>query len=430
MTRAATNVVIIYADDLGWGDLGCFGSTEVETPHLDALAAGGVTATRWYVNSPVCSPSRASLLTGRHPAHAGVESILGAERSVVGLPEQETLASVVQSAGLRTGIFGKWHLGVEHGSGPLRRGFDEHQGFRAGCVDYYSHIMYWGLKYPIHDLWRGEEEIWRNGEYLTDVITDWACDFIARGDGPFLCYVPYNAPHYPMHAPQEQMDRFAHLPWEKQVMAAMIASLDDGVGRIVSTLKQTGQYDDTIIIFSSDNGPSAEERNWLDGEEVAYSGGSTGGLRGHKGSLYEGGIRVPTIWSWRNGLPQGAVCDQPAQMIDVLPTVLDALGQPGDPVDVDGVSMLGVLRGDTAAPDRDLCWEYEGQSVVRRGSWKMIKDVREKLGAPAQPGTQLFDLAADPQEQHPVAGPEPIRRELEAALSQWQHQVDRYHWAL
>ena len=165
------NIVIIYTDDLGWGDLGCYGSPDIRTPHLDALAARGVRMTDWYSNSPVCSPSRAALLTGRHPAHAGVESILGAQRDTHGLPPQSTLASALSAAGWRTAVFGKWHLGVEAGSAPLRFGFDHHFGFRAGCVDYYSHIMYWGVRNPLHDLWSDDDEVWHNGDYLTDLIT-------------------------------------------------------------------------------------------------------------------------------------------------------------------------------------------------------------------------------------------------------------------
>lgn len=427
-SATARNVIVIYADDLGWGDLGCYGSTDIATPHLDALAASGVRMTQWYSNSPVCSPSRASLMTGRHPAHAGIETILSAERSVVGLPDQATIASQLGAAGRRSGIFGKWHLGVEHGSAPLERGFSEYKGFRAGCVDYYSHIMYWGLRYPIHDLWDGNQEIWRNGEYLTEVITDWACEFIGRDEGPFFCYVPYNAPHYPMHAPEEYMRRFAHLPWEKQVMAAMISCMDDGIGRIVQTLKDTGHYEDTIILFSSDNGPSAEERNWLNGEEIAYPGGSTGGLRGHKGSVYEGGIRVPAIWSWPAGLPADVECAGPAQMIDVLPTLLEAVGAP--PAEqIDGESILPLLRGEGTAPERALCWEYTGQLAVRRGDWKLVTDAREKLGAPVQPGSQLFNLADDPREQHPLPPSSSAGKTLATDLEQWQRSLTAWRTA-
>lgn len=420
------NVVIIYADDLGWGDLGCYGSDEIRTPHLDDLARRGVRLTQWYANSPVCSPSRAALLTGRHPAHAGIEAILGARRDVVGLAPQETLATLLGAAGYRTAIFGKWHLGVEHASAPRRHGFQQHRGFRAGCVDYYSHIMYWGVVNPLHDLWEGDDEIWHNGEYLTELITDWAVDFVSRTDEPFLCYVPYNAPHYPMHAPQAYMDRFDHLPWERQVMAAMIACLDDGVGRIVEALRAHGRLDDTIIVFSSDNGPSAEERNWLDGEEIAYAGGSTGGLRGHKGSVFEGGIRVPGIWSWPAGLPAGVVEDVPAQMVDVVPTILDALDMEA-PADLDGESLVAVLRGETDPVERPLTWEYVGQLAVRCGDWKLVTDPIAKLGVPPASGDLLFNLADDPAETTDLLDQQPDQAaRLRAVRDAWRTQLDTW----
>ncbi|GAA1596058.1 MULTISPECIES: sulfatase family protein [Kribbella] len=425
MTRP--NIVIVYTDDLGWGDLGCYGSPEIRTPHIDALADRGVRMTDWYSNSPVCSPSRASLLTGRHPAHAGVESILGAKRDTSGLPPQSTLASTLAEAGWRTAIFGKWHLGVEPGSAPLRHGFQHHVGFRAGCVDYYSHIMYWGVRYPIHDLWSDDTEIWNNGEYLTDLITDRAVEFIEDSRHtaePFLCYVAYNAPHYPMHAPEDAMAKYAHLPWDEQVMAAMVSRVDDGVGRIVEALRQTGRLDDTIIFFSSDNGPSAEERNWLGGEEIAYAGGSTGGLRGHKGSVFEGGIRVPGIWSWPAVLPAGRTCEVPSMMMDVTPTILAAAGLEPD-ADLDGEDLLPALSRGRTDSERVLSWEYEGQLAVRRGRWKLVADPSERLGAPRQPGRLLFDLLADPHETTDLAAREPeVLADLGKQVESWSEALD------
>ena len=416
------NVVIIYTDDLGWGDLGCFGSPYIETPHLDALADRGARMTDFYVNSPVCSPSRAALLTGRHPAHAGVETILPAGRTEPGLPAQSTLPGTLRDLGYRTEIFGKWHLGVDPSFAPTERGFDHHLGFRAGCVDYYSHIMYWGGHNPLHDLWSDQDEVWRNGEYLTEVISQEAVAFIEDCDQPFLCYVPYNAPHYPMHAPAEAMARFDHLPWRQQVMAAMISCVDDGVGAIMDALQRRGIADDTIVIVSSDNGPSAESRNWLNGEEIAYDGGSTGGLRGHKGSLFEGGIRVPTIWSWPAELPAGQVIDTPAQMIDVLPTLLDFLGVDVDPAgrDLDGRSIADLLRGGSVS-EIDLTWAYNEQRAVRRGRWKLVRDPAEKLGEPSSRQELLFDLETDRAEQFDVAAEHRQQAaDLRAVLDAWE----------
>ncbi|MBT3271492.1 sulfatase-like hydrolase/transferase, partial [Candidatus Poribacteria bacterium] len=266
------NIVIIYTDDLGYGDLGCTGSEEAKTPHLDRMAEEGVRFTHWYSNSPVCSPSRAALLTGRTPMRAGVANILGGKRGTPGLPaDEKTLAALLKPHGYSTALFGKWHLGVADEHRPNAHGFDEFYGFLAGCVDYYSHIFYWGIGGgvdPVHDLWHNDEEVWENGEYITERISERAVDFIhGAGDDPFCLYVSYNAPHYPMHAPQKYVDRFPDLPWDRQIMAAMVAAVDDGVGDICQALRDAGIDDDTLIFFSSDNGPSRETRNWLDGTE-------------------------------------------------------------------------------------------------------------------------------------------------------------------
>ncbi|HEX7350046.1 sulfatase-like hydrolase/transferase [Brachybacterium sp.] len=395
------NVVILYADDLGWGDLGCFGADDIPTPHLDSLCRDGVKLSQWYSNSPVCSPSRASLMTGKYPARAGVESILGGTRHTPGLPPQPTLASHLRDRGYRTGLFGKWHLGADADYAPSHYGFDETFGFRAGCVDYYSHIFYWGAHNPVHDLWADDDEVWLNGEYLTTVIGERAADFIARSapNGPFFCYVPFNAPHYPMHAPAEHMDRVADLPDGRRETAAMIAALDDAVGEVLRALDESGTRDDTLVLMSSDNGPSRESRNWLDGEEISYDGGSAGGLRGSKGSVFDGGIRVPGILSWPAELPCGTELDQAGMMMDVLPTVLHAVdGAAPEMLDVDGISLLDALINVGDLAERPLVWTYEGQYAVRRGRHKLVVDGREGMDPPATVDRALYDLEADPEE--------------------------------
>lgn len=438
VSQPAANVVVLYADDLGWGDLGCFGAHDLDTPALDALAASGVRLPEWYSNSPVCSPSRASLMTGRYPAHAGVEAILGGSRRTPGLPPQPTLASELRDRGYATGIFGKWHLGADVSYGPLRRGFDRYFGFRAGCVDYYSHIYYWGNHNALHDLWDDEQEVWLNGEYLTTVIAHRASEYIEQNaDRPFFCYVAFNAPHYPLHAPSEYMDAFAHLTPDRQMMAAMIKAMDDGVAHILNTLDRLGLRQNTIVFFSSDNGPSVEERNWLNGEEVSYTGGSAGGLRGHKGSLFEGGIRVPGIISWPAQLPAGTDLAGPGAMMDLLPTLLEAVdGRPPTRAEVDGRSVLTRLRHAVppnsprrqSGPDRWLFWEYEGQLAARHGRWKLVVQARESMTAPVAIGEGLFDLDADPGEQQDlskvhtdqVAAMKPRLLEWAATCADWR----------
>lgn len=431
--NATPNVVILYSDDLGWGDLPRFGAVELETPFLDSLCETGVRLPQWYSNSPVCSPSRAALLTGRYPAHAGVESILGGERGTRGLPEQETMASHLRDRGYRTGIFGKWHLGTTPAHSPLAFGFDESFGFRAGCVDYYSHIYYWGSQNPVHDLWDGDEEVWDNGEYLTTTIGDRAAEFIARNaEQPFFLYVPFNAPHYPMHAPQRYVERFAHLPDDRRMVAAMIAAMDDAIGVILNALDAHGVRDDTLVFFSSDNGPSAESRNWLNGEETSYAGGSAGELRGTKGSLFEGGIRVPAMLSWPNGdLAPGTDFSGIGAMMDLLPTILHIIdGHAVKDLDVDGRSLLDELRHPErgGSKDRTLFWSHDGQWAARHGDLKLVLNAQEGMTPPHAVDEAVFDLESDVAEQHDIsdAFPEETREltkqldEFRARTREWQ----------
>ncbi len=431
MTKATPpNVIIIYADDLGWGDLGCFGADDLRTPHLDTLAAAGVRLPQWYSNSPVCSPSRASLLTGKYPAHAGVEAILGGTRHTPGLPPQPTLASMLLDRGYRTGIFGKWHLGADPAYGPTGYGFEQHFGFLAGCVDYYSHIYYWGEHNPLHDLWEDDDEVWLNGQYLTTVIAERAVSFVEENsEHPFFCYVAFNAPHYPMHAPEEYVQRFAHLPEDRRIMAAMIAAMDDGVGLLHATLDRLGLRDNTIVFMSSDNGPSVEDRNWLNGEEVSYTGGSAGGLRGHKGSLFEGGIRVPAMISWPAVLPAGVDLPTAGAMMDVVPTVLEAVdGAVAVDGEIDGQTLLAALSAAPDAPaasagdveERWLFWEYDGQLAARCGTWKLVLGGEESMRSGIVVTEGLYDLASDPQEQVNLAAKYPQRvTEMRRRVDDW-----------
>ncbi|WP_336789544.1 sulfatase-like hydrolase/transferase [Paenibacillus sp. MMO-177] len=398
------NIIIIYCDDLGYSDLGCYGSSFIKTPYLDQLAEEGIRFTNWYSNSPVCSPSRASLLTGRYPARIGVEKILGGKRGTIGLPAREkTIASMLKEQGYRTGLFGKWHLGVHQDHSPNAHGFEESFGFLAGCVDYYSHIFYWeqgnGVN-PVHDLWHNGQEVWSNGEYLTELITDKATAFIVEQnkDQPFLVYVPYNAPHYPMHAPQEYIDRYPDLPADKQIMAAMISAVDDGVGRIVETLKQTGQYENTVIFFSSDNGPSTESRNYLDGTEDLYHGGSAGIFRGHKGSLFEGGIREPALMSFPARWSGGREVKEPCVMMDVVPTLLELAGIDHPDHHLDGKSIVPLLEHEQGHHDR-IYWSYENQLAVREGKWKLVLNGKLDFSRTAADTVHLSDLEADPGER-------------------------------
>ena len=409
------NIVIIYTDDLGYGALGCTGSEEAKTPHLDRIAEEGVRFTHWYSNSPVCSPSRASLLTGRTPMRAGVPNILGGKRGTPGLPaDEKTLATLLKPHGYRTALFGKWHLGVADEHRPNAHGFDEFYGFLAGCVDYYSHIFYWGIGGgidPVHDLWHNDDEVWENGEYITERISQRAVDFIEnasaeRDSDPFLLYVSYNAPHYPMHAPQEYVDRFPDLPWDRQIMAAMVAAVDDGVGDICKALEAAGIDDNTLVFFSSDNGPSRETRNWLDGTEDPYYGGTAGIFRGHKFSLFDGGIRMPALMRYPARVPGGQVCDGVGAMMDVVPTCLEAAGieLPADRA-IDGESILPMVSDGAPSPHTQLCWENGKQLAIREGDWKLVLNGR--LTGDTADDVHLSNLADDPGERTNLADAKP-----------------------
>lgn len=430
------NFILIMTDDQGYGDLSCMGATDFRTPHLDRLAASGVRFTNWYSNSPVCSPSRASLLTGRYPGNAGVRSILAGHRTASGLPQSTpTLATALRDNGYRTRMVGKWHLGLGEGSRPNDHGFEDWFGFLAGCIDYYSHIFYWGMNRggpgndPTHDLWHNHEEVWDNGRYMTELITEKAVDNIrecAEDPQPLFLYIGYNAPHYPMHAPQKYMDRFAHLPWDRQVMAAMMSAVDDGVGEIVAELERQGILENTVIYYQSDNGPSRETRNWLDGTPDPYYGGSAGALKGHKFSLYEGGIRVPALLSWPGKIPAGQVIDEVGAAMDVFPTVMRMAGVESRQYELDGLDVWEMVTEQAASPHTEIFWEMEGQTAVRRGPWKLVLNGQLVEGAPPKDAVHLANLDEDMAERRNLVDEQPeLAAELRAAAENWRADIEK-----
>jgi arylsulfatase A-like enzyme len=410
------------------------GARDFITPNIDRLASSGARFTDWYSNSPVCSPSRAALLTGRYPGNAGVRAILAGHRKATGLtPKAPTLAAALKDIGYHTGIAGKWHLGLNEESRPLNNGFETFYGFMAGCIDYYSHIFYWGMAdghtNPTHDLWKDNCEVYDNGKYFTELVTENSVEYIrekSREGKPFFLYTAYNAPHYPMHAPEKYIARFPHLPWDRQVMAAMISAVDDGVGDILDELERSGILEDTIIFFQSDNGPSRESRNWLDGTPDPYYGGTAGGFKGHKFSLFEGGIRVPGIFSWLGKIPSGQVINEPCAAMDVFPTLLRAAG--GDPsrYEIDGLDIMSVLTDCAASPHDMIFWEMENQTAVRQGKYKLVLNGRlvEHEG-PVCP-VHLSDLSVDPGEEKNLADDIPeVAQKLKEAALEWREGIEK-----
>lgn len=424
------NVIIIMTDDQGYGDLSCMGAEDFVTPNIDALAENGIRFTSMYSGSPVCSPSRACLLTGRYPGNAGVRAILAGHRKASGITaEVPTIATALKKLGYKTGISGKWHLGLKEECRPGANGFDEFSGFLAGCVDYYSHIFYWGMAdgntNPTHDLWENNEEVYDNGKYMTERITEKSIDFIRRHkDEPFMLYVAYNAPHYPMHAPEKYMKRFSHLPWDRQVMAAMISAVDDGVGEIRNELIRQKIADNTIIYFQSDNGPSRESRNWLDGRTDLYYGGTSGIFKGHKFSLFEGGIRIPAVLSWPERISEKIV-DTPHIAADIFPTVLEACGGNPSDYDLDGKSLLPMIEGTGDVLHEYLFWEMEGQTAVRKGRYKLVINGRLEEKAEVADEYFLSDLENDPGEKINLINELPeIFSELKAAALKWRQGIE------
>lgn len=426
------NIVMIMTDDQGYGDLSCMGATDFVTPNLDRLAQNGTRFSSFYSASPVCSPSRGALLTGCYPYHAGVRSILAGQRTTTGLTARTpTIAAAVKKCGYDTAVIGKWHLGLAEASRPRQNGFDYFYGFMAGCIDYYSHIFYWDQQNghtPLHDLWENEQEVYENGQYFTELVTERSVKYIrekAAADQPFLLYVGYNAPHYPMHAPKKYLDRFPHLAPDRRIMAAMLSAVDDGVGEIMAELERDGQLENTILYFQSDNGPSREARNWLDGTPDPYYGGTTGKLRGHKFSLFEGGIRVPAILSYPAALPKGQVVDEPCCAIDIFPTLLHLIGEDAAGYEIDGLDITPMLTRQAPCPHEALFWEIAEQTAVRKGDYKLVLNGQLVEGEPPEAPVFLANLREDMGETKNLADEQPaLCAELKKLAEDWRAGVE------
>ncbi len=421
------NVVIILSDDQGWGDVGCYGAEDAQTPHLDALAASGVRLLDFYANAPMCSPTRAALLTGRYPYRCGVPFVVDSRPGKRGLAGDEiTIAEILRGQGYRTGLIGKWHLGSHRDSLPNNQGFDDFFGFRAGCVDYYSHRFYWGLGAGLpsfHDLWRNEREIDESGAYATDLITRESVRFIEeQGGGPFFLVVSYNAPHYPMHAPREYLERFPpDMDPERRMHLALCAAMDDGIGRIAATLERKGLRENTLVFFQSDNGATIEDRAGLGGRNAPF--------RGFKFSLFEGGIRVPAVASWPGVLPAGETRSQPAASMDLFPAIaaLCAADPPAARV-IDGRNIWPMLAENAPSPHERLFWKRYDQAAVREGDWKLVVNgilaLGEEHALQGRDRVFLSNLAEDPREIRNLAGREPrIVENLRRKLRQWELDV-------
>jgi arylsulfatase A-like enzyme len=403
------NVVLFFVDDMGYGELGCYGSQDLRTPHIDSLAANGVRCTAGYVTAPSCGPSRAGILTGHYQTQFGYEINPDKEfRDVFGLDlTYRTIGDYVQAAGYKTGAIGKWDLGrsVEHS--PINRGFDYYYGHIAGARNY------WPMKRGSEHarLSRGPGKPVEETKYLTHQLTDGALEFIDQNKkDPFFLYVAYNAPHVPFQATDEDIARNSHIKTEKRrTYAGMITALDDGVGQILEKLRKLKLEEKTLILFISDNGAPCGARN-----TKGYVDPNNLPLREGKGTLYEGGVRVPFIVQWKgSALPRGTTYDRPVSALDVMPTSL-SVARAEIPKGLPGKNLLPYLEGNkTESPNDALFWRYKGCYAVRVGDWKLIYDART-----SSPG--LFNLAEDISESKNLIDAEPDRAaELKTLWQEW-----------
>ncbi|MBI4556772.1 MAG: sulfatase [Candidatus Hydrogenedentes bacterium] len=410
----ATNVVLIVADDLGYADVGVYGCHDVPTPNIDSIARNGVRFTNGYVTCPVCSPTRAGLMTGRYQQRFGHEFNPGPPAAAAknfGLPLTETtLADRMKALGRTTGMFGKWHLGYEPEFHPTKRGFDEFYGFLAG-----SHSYFLTGGRPIDDpLVRGTEPV-KEITYLTDNLAQEAGAFLERHrEEPFFLYLPFNAVHAPMEATPERLAKFSHIKTEpRRTFAAMLSAMDDAVGHVLERLRALELEDDTLVVFLSDNGGPTQQTSSRNNP-----------LRGVKGEVYEGGIRVPFMMQWKGQLPSGNAFDRPVSALDILPTAIAAAGgKVAADWKLDGVNLLPYLRGEKSRPPHDaLYWRYGEPWAIRMGDWKLRCELRD--GKP-----QLYDLAADLGETSDLAEKHPDKvAELHAAWKAWNAQLEPPRW--
>lgn len=373
---ARPNIIVILTDDQGAADAGCYGAKDIQTPNIDALARRGVRFTQFYSAAPVCSPSRAGLMTGRYPLRAGLITNASSDRNgPVAMPSaQVTIAEMCKAAGYATAHIGKWHLGYTPDTMPNAQGFDHSFGHMGGCIDNFSHFFYWQGPNR-HDLHRNGMEVHYPGRFFGDLMVEEAARFMEMKPAtPFFIYFALNMPHYPYQGDPKWLARYQDLPSPRNLYAAFLSACDERIGALLKKVDDLGLRERTIVVFQSDNGHSTEER-------AHFGGGSAGAYRGQKFSLFEGGIRLPGIIAWPGHLPEGEVRDQMVHSCDWMPTVAELAGVKLINPDIDGKSIVPVIRSAAAAsPHAVLHWHVGGgkqpQWAVREGDWKLIGNIQ------------------------------------------------------
>ncbi len=418
-----TNIVFLLADDLGYGDLACYGAPDVRTPHLDGLAKRGTRFTQHYSNGPECSPTRTALLTGRYQQRAGgLECAIGtgnvgryddairlAQQHELGLPvTQAVLPREIKKVGYQTAIFGKWHLGYEPKFNPLEYGFDSFFGCLGGNVEYFTHVELSDL--PV--LYRDRQPVERPG-YMTHLLADDAVQFLRENRSkPFFLYVPLTAPHFPFQGPDDHQMKFTAENWTRGTRATyvkMVDDMDQQIGRILDTLSMLHLTENTLVIFASDNGAMAPGRNLP--------------MSNQKGTLYEGGIRVPLIISWPGKIPENDVSRQTCMTMDLTRSLLNFAGA-GDDLPLDGIDIIAHIQGNKPDRERTLFWRSRrGNRTERAIRFGDIKYLHRAL----DDGTieeKLFDLAADPSETRDLLSMKPaLATTCRDLLAAWENEV-------
>ena len=425
------NIVLIVSDDVGYADIGAYGSRDIPTPHIDRVAQEGIRFTNAYVSGPYCSPTRAGLMTGRYPQRFGYEFNPDGSPEYGLPPTETTMADRLKAAGYRTGLFGKWHLGSANRLHPMQRGFEEFYGFLGGDHSYVNvdHIdVGTNMPDPLLDGMKPASSV----TYLTDTLGDRAVSFIKQhASEPFFLYLAFNAAHTPMEAPEKYLARFPNIAEpRRRIYAAMMSAMDDAIGRTLDAVRDQRLEEKTLLIFLNDNGGPTMPTTTINGSSNAP-------LRGSKRQTWEGGIRVAFAMSWKGHLDAGRVDDRPIIQLDVLPTALAAAGVPTNASEFDGVNLLPFLTGTAKGEPHDaLYWRLGGMMAIRKGDWKLVK-TREGPLVDVDPSTlrdlsdaALYNLSEDIGEQRNRVAERPDKvKELSDLWQQWSRQLAKPSWA-
>ncbi len=416
------NVIIILTDDQGSMDLNSYGAKDLHTPNIDQLAKEGVKFTQFYAAAPLCSPSRAALLTGLNPHAAGLPNNASSMKGVAGMPtDRVTIAESLKEAGYATGHVGKWHMGFTPETMPNGQGFDYSFGHMGGCIDNYSHFFYWNGPNR-HDLYENGKEIWEDGKYFPDLMAQKADQFVLENkDKPFFLYYAINLPHYPLQPTSLWREYYKDLPQPRSDYAAFVSTIDERVGRLMKTLEAQGLRENTIVIFQSDHGHSVESRAF-------GGGGSAGPFRGAKMSLFEGGIRVPAIVSQPGKIPQNEERNQMALNIDWFATIMDYAGI--EKAGLEGKSLKPLIENkSTSTAHKVFRWKQGVSWAIRKGDWKLIGFPRDPVNkSPLDPDRDalfLSNLKTDSTEMNNLAQQFPEKvEELLNEYMKWEFAKD------